>query len=371
MKKGAYQHLFTILIALTLLSCGGSQGQFRLKGNFAHLEQGEFLFYSSDGGLDIVDTLHIQGGAFEYTAKLADKATYRILYPNFSELVIFGHSGGVVKIKGDAQNLNAVAVSGDEDNETFTQFRQEIANQSDKQVLELAKQYILEKPTLYVSQYLFRKYLLQNPQADRKLTQEVYDSLCRALPEDVALSRLSDKVKSKDMLKAGSPMPDFKLANRNAARIDTTSTAQAIPKGKKAQKKAATPDSLKINRKKEITLKDYQGKHLLIVFWSDWKSGSQSALYYARKMRRESHGRIDAISYSLSTDEATLRQTEERDSITFPSYCDFRTWDSPLIRRFGIRDLPYYILVDDKGKIVTCGTDWAKEIEPKTKDLCS
>lgn len=350
MKKRASLHLFTILIALTLLSCGGSQGQFRLRGNFAHLEQGEFLLYSPDGGLDKVDSLHILDGAFDYTAKLSDRATFHILYPNFSELVIFGHSGGSVKIKGDAQNLNAVTVSGDEDNETYTKFRKEISDLNEQQTMELATQYILENPTLYMSQYLFKRYLLQNTQADSKQTKEVYDSLCRALPEDVVLSRLADDVKSKGILQVGSAMPAFNLADRNAA---TDSTRTSIP------------DSCR------VSLKEYKGKHLLMVFWADWKSGSQAALFHARKVRRESHGKIDAISYSLNVDNTLLLQTEKRDSITFPSYCDFRCWDSPLVRQLGIKDLPYYILVDEKGKIVVCGTDWAKQIEPKTKELCS
>lgn len=107
--------LLFIALGLTLLSCGGFPGQFRLKGNFAHLEQGEFLLYSTDGGLDIIDTLHLVDGKFDYTTKLHDEATYHILYPNFSELVVFGHSGGIVNIKGDARSLNEVEVHGDKE----------------------------------------------------------------------------------------------------------------------------------------------------------------------------------------------------------------------------------------------------------------
>ena len=50
----------------TLLSCGGSEGRFRLKGEFDHLQQGEFYIYSNDGGTSDLDTIQVVGGKFDY-----------------------------------------------------------------------------------------------------------------------------------------------------------------------------------------------------------------------------------------------------------------------------------------------------------------
>lgn len=93
------------LIAFTLLSCGGSEGRFRLKGEFEHLRQGEFYIYSNDGGTAGFDTIRIEDGQFDYETDLRDHAIYYLLYPNLSEQVIFGASGDVITIKGDARNL--------------------------------------------------------------------------------------------------------------------------------------------------------------------------------------------------------------------------------------------------------------------------
>lgn len=337
--------LFSSLFVLTLLSCGGSQGQFRLQGNFAHLEQGEFLIYSLDGGLNKVDSLHVRDGKFDYFAKLEGKATYHILYPNYSELVIFGHSGGVVKIKGDAQNLNGVEVKGDKDNETYTQFRKEIAEKSDKEVQEIARNYILANPTLDVSQYLLSRYFILSDLATQEETKEIYDSLMHALPEDISLSLLADDVRSKGMTLEGRKMMDFKLETREE-----------------------TKDSI---GHKIVSLDDFKGKYLLMAFWANWKSGSQAALFHARHLRRDSHGKVELLGYSLDVDNQQLTQIEKNDSINYASFCDFRCWSSPLVRQLGIRDLPYYILIGPDQKIIASGTDWLKEIEPKTKDLCS
>ena len=337
--------LYSILFVLTLLSCGGSPGQFKLQGNFAHLEQGEFLIYSLDGGLNKVDSLHIRDGKFEYLAKLDGKATYRILYPNFSELVIFGHSSGVVKVKGDAQNLNGVEVKGDKDNETYTLFRKEISEKSDKEVQDIARNYILTNPTLDMSQYLLCRYFILSDLATQEETKEIYDSLLRALPDDVSLSLLADDVRSMGMTLEGKRIPDFKLETREATK---DSTGHKI-----------------------VSLDDYKGKYLLLFFWANWKSGSQSAPYHARHLRRDSHGKVELLSYSLDVEEKDLALIEKRDSINYASFCDFRCWSSPLVRQLGIHDLPYYILIGPDQKIIASGTDWLKEIEPKTKDLCS
>ena len=113
------------LIAFTLLSCGGSEGRFRLKGEFEHLRQGEFYIYSNDGGTAGFDTIKIEDGQFDYETDLRDHAIYYLLYPNLSEQVIFGASGDVITIKGDARNLKSVEVKGSQPNEELTAFRLE------------------------------------------------------------------------------------------------------------------------------------------------------------------------------------------------------------------------------------------------------
>ena len=98
-----------------------------------------------------MDTLRLREGKFDYTVPLQEKATYHILYPNFSELVIFGESGKVVKVKGDARSLNEVKVSGTDENETYTKYRRESQNLSGKKLDSLTRDYILQYPTMQMS----------------------------------------------------------------------------------------------------------------------------------------------------------------------------------------------------------------------------
>ena len=54
-----------------------------------------------------------------------------------------------------------------------------------------------------------------------------------------------------------------------------------------------------------------------------------------------------------------------RDSVTFPARCYRLGWETPIVKQYGIRDLPFYILTDHKMRIQALGTDWDKDIKPK------
>ena len=334
-------------IILLILSCTGHPKEVRLEGEFEHLEQGEFLIYSSDEALDRVDTLHILNGSFSYTLPTLETATLHILYPNQSELVVFGNPGADISIKGDAQNLSEVEVKGSEDNECYTEFRMETNGKSAKEAREIAHNYILEHPTLAASRYLFTTYYLCDEQASAEEATELYDSLCRACPDDLALSKLAVHVRALGTLRIGHPLPDFSL------------TLKAGHGGNGDEERVIKRD-------------DYKDKLLLIAFWASWKGSSKSALFRSRKLRRELKGKgksIELISYSLDANERVLLRNEERDSIDWPSYCDYLSFSSPLVQQWGIRELPYVILVTPDGRIAAMGSDWMKDIAPAADKL--
>ena len=339
--------LFYIAFLLTLLSCSNHPGQVMIQGSFAHLEQGEFFIYSPSGGTDRLDTLHIENGEFEYVASIDGEVIFHLMYPNYSELTIFARPGDDIEIVGDAQNLSAVEVKGTEDNETYTEFRKRIKDLSDKEARTVAQQFTLEHPTLALSRYLFSTYFLLNDSVPQAQIKEIFDSLCRACPEDVELSKLSRLVRSHGLLAEGQELPDFKLKTRPSAFSDEKGV--------------------------EVSTEDFRGNYLLISFWASWKSGSQSALYRTRRFRREMREkgiRVNALSYSLDAESSELARVEKNDSIDYYSYCDFQCFNSPLVQKWGICDLPFFVLVDANLKIVAFGTDWQRDIEPHISKLC-
>ena len=87
MKKFAY--IISLIFIIALTSCGVSSGHFKLEGKFLNMNQGEFYVYSTDGGIDGVDTIKVVGGRFSYEMPCTESHTLMIVFPNFSEQPIF------------------------------------------------------------------------------------------------------------------------------------------------------------------------------------------------------------------------------------------------------------------------------------------
>ena len=114
------------LLTFSLVSCGPGGNSFRIEGRLRHMNQGEFYVYSPDGGIKGIDTIKVHEGRFAYETMLRDPATFIIIFPNFSELAVFGEPGKAAEIKGDASHMKEMTVKGTNDNEEMTKIRMEI-----------------------------------------------------------------------------------------------------------------------------------------------------------------------------------------------------------------------------------------------------
>ena len=98
------------VMVCAICSCGGGGDNFRVKGSFKNLNQGEFYVYSPDGVIAKIDTIHVDKGNFVYTTPCEDPGTLVLVFPNFTELPLFAQPGKTVKIEGDVTTLQDVCL---------------------------------------------------------------------------------------------------------------------------------------------------------------------------------------------------------------------------------------------------------------------
>lgn len=325
-----------ILSVFTLLSCRNSEDRFSLSGEFDHLQQGEFYIYSPDGAIDHLDTIKVNGGSFDYEVPLKGKATFMLLYPNYSEHVIFAEGGKKVEIKADARKLSEAEISGTPENEEMTLFRQESLKGKSHGLIKAAENHIRKNPKSEVSVFLFRKYFLENPERNNHKTKELYDLLIKAQPDQNRLKMLQSKIYGLSSSDIGEKLPVFKLP---AIKGDSINTARL------------------------------KGRATLISFWASWYN-SGYIIYQTRKLKRQYGNKLNLISYSLDINPQILKGSIERDSISWPVFCDFKAWDNPLLQKLGVYDIPYHILVDSRQNIIVRGKDLNKDILPEIEKIC-
>ena len=154
---------YLILLTLVLVSCGVDGKHFKLEGRFLHLNQGEFYVYSTDGVLDGIDTIKIEGGRFAYEIPCDEEGTLVMVFPNFSEQPIFTQPGKTVEIKADASHLKELEAEGTDNNKLMTAFRKQVSNMSPQQAVDAAEEFVKHNPKSNVSAWLIRKYFILAP----------------------------------------------------------------------------------------------------------------------------------------------------------------------------------------------------------------
>ncbi|MBQ0049500.1 MAG: DUF4369 domain-containing protein [Bacteroidales bacterium] len=314
--------LVATLLCLLLAACGTRKGQLRIRGQYENIKQGEFLLISTDGGLNRVDTLHVRGGEFDYETELDHDATFCIIYPNHAQLVLWAHSGDYIKITGDAQDLWHVKVKGNDENELYTQFRQRCALSDTLQLRSAAAAFIREHPSSPVANHLLCQYFVQTDGVPRDSTMALYGAIHEALPNDAQVAMLGGLIHQRYALVAGEPVPDFDV-------LDTDSVHH--------------------------TLKHYAGKRLVLYFWAGWQ-GNGSALHRELSALRDKAATsattpVELLGYSLDYDSLTYSIHKPSAERNIPTCCDLQGFSSLLPAQWGVRHVPYFVVVGPTGKI--------------------
>ena len=184
-----------LLLTLVVVSCGIDSDHFKIEGRLLNLNQGEFYVYSTNGGLDGIDTIKVTGGRFAYEIPCEKAATLILVFPNFSEQPVFARPGKSVEIKADASHLKELTVEGTKDNELMNRFRQQIVSASPPEIVKRAAQFIEDHPASVVSVYLVRKYFITSPTPDYKQALTLIELMMKQQTDNGELNRMYLNVK--------------------------------------------------------------------------------------------------------------------------------------------------------------------------------
>ena len=175
--------LFTLL---ALASCGGREGELRIKGEIKGLNA-DLTMYSRDGVIQGIDTLHVIKGKIDWTCPYnKEGGSLTIVYPTYSTLTVFCNSGDVIVIEGDAKQLGATKVSGNADNDAYTLLRQKLSSLEDSKKDSLIEEFVNTHPESSVTRMLQLEKLATR--------QPLALSIGEVLPEFSVVTRKGDTI---------------------------------------------------------------------------------------------------------------------------------------------------------------------------------
>ena len=329
------RYLAYVILLLLLASCGAESGRFRIEGRLANMNQAEFYIYNMDGGSLRLDTIKVVDGRFIYETDLEHQGTFVILYPNFSDQVVFGESGAVVEMAGDASHLKDMEVTGTDDNDLMTAWRIQANTLTPPEVNKSAVEFIKEHPASIVSNYLLSRYLVLDDTPDYQQAEELSLLLQKEQPQNGRLLNLSKLLAGLKNYQEGKKLPDFSATDINGKRVSRESL---------------------------------NGELNVICLWATWNYDSQSILRKLNKLRRDYGSRLTLLSICLAPSVKDCRRFVERDSMRWSHVCDGQMWESPLVTKLGFSNMPGNLFVDRHGKIVAVDVK-NKDIEEKVKSF--
>jgi len=318
--------LFTLhLISLLFVSCGPGGNSFRIKGKFEDMPAGELYIYNLSSDNARLDTLQVQEGEFLYKGQTEECTPYILVFPNGMEQVIFVGGGEELRYEAVANDLRRYVVNGSEENKLMNKFRNETYTYNSNMVRATARTYITDNATSPVAVYLFDKYFVQDDEVSDEEIQTILKTLKKSQPDNKYLIQIQSLLTSFSKTKVGNTLPNVDLVDNHSKHRKLWSSSA----------------------------KNYN----LLVFWSAGMQQGIDFMFRMRMIANDKHDLLRIASISLDIDHSRWLQEAKMDSANnyIEHYNDDLAFESPAIKSLGIKTFPYYILTDNKHKILAMG----------------
>ena len=322
--KGVRAGLAAATLALLLAACGVDGKRFRVEGRFLNLNRGEFYVYSTNGLIDGIDTVKLEGGRFTYDIPCEREGTLVMVFPNFSEQPIFAQPGKSVDIEGDASHLKELTVKGTKDNKLMNQFREAIVNASPPQVAKIAAMFAADNPTSLVSVYLVRRYFITTPTPNYKEAERLVKLLLAQQPKNGELNRMQTLISTLTKTSVGAPLPSFQARSTKGEKVS-----------QQPYNKAA------------------------VAVFNVWSTTNMQSMEIQRMLKQkvlDSRGKLQVVSLCVDPILRECNDVLQRDSISWPNICDGAMFEGDVAKKLGIYTVPFNILLKN-GKIIARDLD--------------
>lgn len=312
---------YLVLLIVLAMACAGCKGRktFRLQGELQELQQAGMLLVVYDDPVGYTDTIYPhKDGKFTYVIQPDTLTLFRLVSEGGKSIPIFADKGWKVKIKGDFDHF---VVDGDGPNKEYQDFRTGIASLKGDRRAEAnqAEAFIREHPQSIVSAYLINDYFVQTDKPDANRI----NALIKPLAGSVKDSRILNVV------------------------------LKSLPAGKEAESKYMNYFSCRDRKGKYLSINASENSYTLVNLWASWNQRSiverDSLASILKKLPPKS---LTILNISADLDKQAWLNTCKADDKQWVEACDFKGWDSQILKQNDINSLPANILIDKNRRIM-------------------
>lgn len=318
-------------IVLGITGCS-EKAEFTLKGSIQGLPSDTLLVFYQIPEYKL-DTIFSENGNFSYTFTPDTFTVFSLVLNEKEALPIYADKGKTVEIKGKVEELS---IKGDGENKRLTQIRKVLHETPEPYILNKVDSFIRTDNRSFTNIYLIDKYYVQDSIPDYERMEELLKGLHGIIKDTPYMIDLQAQI-------------DKQVAKKR------TSFIQAL--------------SNKDREGKNFRLNILKNKYVLISFWASWHPESvaqqDSIAKLIQAFKKED---FVVVSVSLDYDKQAWMDASDRDTTQWEQLCDFKGWQSSIVKNQGIQTLPSNILLDTSKRIIGRNI-YGKELKEKLQLL--
>jgi len=313
---------------------------FSITGNIANipdgtiylLKTGDYLGYT----FEKVDSAKIINGRFNLQGSIDFPEMYYLTTKD-NQSISFFNENSEINIEGDITNSKNVIISGSTTHTELMRIQEQIDSlQSDTDKSEYIKYFIAKNKKSILNPYLILTYVFNL--ATYEELKAYYSLMDSSLKQHRYTKRIKNQLNILEAVQIGRIAPDF-------IEKDTVGN--------------------------DVSLSSYRGSYVLIDFWASWcgpcrKENPGMVELYNELKAKNMDFEIIGVAGDFVRDR--WKKAIVKDGLPWVNISDIKGFDGTAIKMYGIKSLPYTVLLDKEGKIIEKGLT-GEELRIKIREI--